>query len=176
MKQSAFDLGEELSLRELVFKPHIGLWNKYPSTGKIDLSAKNWRYIKYLNATNNGLSASVNLIPNTTGGLYLFTIKCDIIPGITEFPVYIGRAQYSSGQNLRKRCREYFNKYAQNNERPKITRMFNYWKENLCLYFIPLPTNHDIINYEKDLINSLLLPFNDEIPDQETRQGVKAFA
>lgn len=175
MKQSAFDLGEELSLRKLVFRPHLGLWNKFSYTGKIDLSAKNWKNIKYLNASNS-LSTSISLIPNNSGGLYLFTIRCNIIPGLTEFPVYIGRAQYSGSQNLRKRCREYFNKYAATGERPKITRMFKYWKENLYLYFIPLPNNHDIINYEKDLINSLLLPFNDEIPEQEIRQAVKAFS
>jgi len=175
MNQSAFDLGEEIEVRKLEFKLHIGLWNRFNYAGKVDLSISNWKHFKYLTKNNNSLSSKMSQVPNNSGGLYLFAIRCEILPGMTEFPVYIGRAQHSGAQNLRKRCREYFNKYANDAERPKITRMFKYWKENLYLYFIPLPTNQDIINYEKDLINSLLLPFNDEIPDQQIRQSVKAF-
>ncbi|MBL1410965.1 hypothetical protein [Sphingobacterium faecale] len=176
MTTPAFELGEELKLRILEFKLHSGLWSKFNKVGKVDLSLSNWKEIKYLNASATGLHIDTATIPNGSGGLYLFTIKCDIIPGMTQFPVYLGRAQKSDTQNLRKRCKEYYQKYARSNERPKITRMFKYWSENLYLYFLPLANNQDIIDYERDLINSLLLPFNDEIPEQETRQAVKAFS
>jgi hypothetical protein len=177
MTNSAFDLGEEIKLHTLEFKLHTGLWKKFNAVGKVNLSVNNWTGIKYLNALSNDLHQDVSTkIPKNFGGLYLFTIKCEIISGMTEFPVYLGRAQKSASQNLRKTCKEYYQKYAKTNERPKITKMFKYWSENLHLYFLPLAANQDIIDYEKDLINSLLLPFNDEIPDQETRQAVKAFS
>lgn len=175
MTNSAFELGEEIKLRTVKFKFHTGLWNSFDNSNKIDLSLDKWKGIKYLNSTTSDLHNDISYIPNNSGGLYLFTIKCDIIPGMTEFPVYIGRAQKTDNQNLRKRCKEYFQKFARNNERPKITTMFKYWSENLHLYFIPLSTNQDIIDYEKELINSLLLPFNDEIPEKEIRDAVKAF-
>ncbi|MDM1296527.1 hypothetical protein HX021_19755 [Sphingobacterium sp. N143] len=175
MTNAAFDLGEEIELRKLEFKLHTGLWNKFNKVGKVDLSLVNWKSIKYLNVRANKLHTDLKNIPDNSGGLYLFTIKCDIIPGMTEFPVYIGRAQKTATQNLRKRCKEYFQKYSKTNERPLITKMFKYWSKNLFLYYLPLPTNHDIINYEKELINSLLLPFNTEIPDKEIKQATLAF-
>lgn len=175
MTNAAFELGEEIDLRKLEFKLHPGLWSKFNKKGKVDLSIKNWTEIKYLNKKAILLNADINKIPNNTGGLYLFTIKCDILPGISEFPVYLGRAQKTDNQNLRKRCKEYFQKYAKTNERPLITKMFKYWDKNLFLYYMPLPQNQDIINYEIDLINSLLLPFNTAIPETEIKQATLAF-
>lgn len=175
MTNDAFNLAEEIDRRKLEFKLHSGLWAKFNHIDKLDLSLRNWKGIKYLNLEGTSLHNDIATIPNNEGGLYLFTIKCDIIPGMTEFPVYIGRAQKTATQNLRKRCKEYFQKYSKTNERPLITKMFTYWSKNLFLYYLPLPTNHDIINYEKELINSLLLPFNTEIPDKEIKQATLAF-
>ena len=105
----------------------------------------------------------------------MFSIGCPIIPGFTEYPVYIGRAQYTGGQNLRKRCKEYFQKYSRQDERPKITRMFKYWAKELFLSFLTIEDNDDTKDFEKKLINSLLLPFNDEIPENNLQQAIKAF-
>jgi len=174
MIDSAFNLGEELNARVIPFILHRRLWNKY-DLSQVDLNFANWTTIKYLNEDCSGFHADVELLPSNTGGLYLFTIKCNVIPGVTDFPVYIGRAQKTAGQNLRKRCKEYFQKYAKSDERPKITRMFKYWADDLYLNFLPLTENAGIIDFEKKLINSLLLPFNDEIPDIEIRQSIKAF-
>ena len=131
--------------------------------------------IKYLDATGTALNAAVEAIPNNTGGLYLFYLKCPVITGITEFPFYIGRAQLTEHQNLRKRCKEYFQKFAREGERPKITKMIKYWGNELYLAYKTLEENDEIRDFEKRIINSLLLPMNEEIPDQEIRQAVQAF-
>ena len=89
--------------------------------------------------------------------------------------MYIGRAQFSDNQNLRKRIREYWTKYARDNERPLITKMFKYWSDDLYLSYLPIDNNQGIIDYEAKLINSLLLPFNTEIPDKEIKQAISAF-
>lgn len=174
MKNPAFSLSEEIQLREIKYKLHDGLWSKY-ELGLIDLNFSEWTSVKYLNDDATDFSNEVDLLPSDKGGLYLFFVKCPIITGITEYPFYIGRAQLTNGQNLRKRCREYFNKFAKENERPKITRMIRYWGKQLFLAFKIIEDNQDIIDYEKKLINSLLLPMNDEIPDQEIKQAIKAF-
>lgn len=174
MKISAFQLSEEIRLRGVEYKLHDGLWKKY-DLSQIDLGFANWTSIKYLNDDATAFSSQIDQLPNDSGGLYLFFIKCPIITGITEFPFYIGRAQLTEGQNLRKRCREYFAKFAKENERPKITRMINYWGRQLYLAFKVIEDNDEIIDYEKRLINSLLLPMNDEIPDREIKQAIKAF-
>jgi hypothetical protein len=174
MLNTAFDLGQELHSRTLPFKLYQPMWVKYDFS-PLDLSLVNWTTIKYLNKSGTNFHSDIRKIPNNKGGLYMFSINCPVIPGSTEFPVYIGRAQLTKRQNLRKRCREYYTKFARDNERPLITRMFKYWSDDLYLSFITLDTNAEIIDYEKKLINSLLLPFNHEIPDVEIRQAVQAF-
>lgn len=171
---TAFQLGEEIKLREVPFKLHKALWDKFDFPG-LDLRFDQWNKIKYLNDTADDFNASINNIPNNQGGLYMFYVRCEIITGLTEYPLYIGRAQLTQHQNLRKRVKEYFQKYARNNERPKITRMFQYWANDIHIAYYTLVDNEDIIDLEKQIINSLLLPMNDEIPDTEIRQAIQAF-
>lgn len=174
MISSAFDLAEEIHLRILQYTLHQPLWVRYDLSA-IDLSFQKWTTIKYLNEDGTEFHADVDTIPNDEGGLYMFFIKCPVIRGITEFPFYVGRAQLTTGQNLRKRCKEYFLKYSKDDERPKITRMFRYWRKELFLSYLVLNDNAAIVDYEKKLINSLLLPMNDQIPEKEIKQAVKAF-
>lgn len=174
MISSAFDLGEEISLRTLPYKLHQTLWFRYDLSA-IDLSFQNWTTVKYLNDNGTEFHADVSTIPNDKGGLYMFFIKCPVIRGITEFPFYVGRAQLTEGHDLRKRCKVYFSKYSKDDERPKITKMFRYWRKDLFLSYLVLDDNATIVDYEKMLINSLLLPMNDQIPEKEIRQAVKAF-
>lgn len=173
MKQPAFELGEHLKLREVSYKISPLLWEKWDLD--IDLNFNKWTIIKFLNDTGDNFNDDIKKVPNKSGGLYLFFVKCNTISGITEFPLYIGRAQLTKNQNLRKRVREYFTKFFREDERPLITKMFKYWSKDLHLAYIEIEENDDIIDLEKKIINSLLLPMNNEIPDKETRDGVKAF-
>jgi len=174
MLSSAFDLGENISNRVIRYVLYKPLWDKfiYP---ELDLNFSNWTSVKYLNDDATALNADVDLVPNDKGGLYLFYVKCSLIRGLTEYPLYIGRAQLTAGQNLRKRVKEYFQHYARDNERPKITKMIKYWGTELFVAFYPLEENDAIINVEKDIINSTVFEMNDRIPDIEISQAVKAF-
>ena len=174
MLDSAFELGKEIDNKKVLYKLHQPMWIKY-DFDEVDLQLNNWTTIKYLNNDASGFHDDIENIPNDSGGLYLFSIKCPIIPGMTDYPAYLGRAKLTDRQNLRKRCREYFNKWYRNDERPKITRMIKFWGKDLYLSFMELEDNNDIDNYEGQLINSLLLPFNDKIPDKEIQQAINAF-
>ncbi len=174
MIASAFDLGEEITLRTLEYRAFNTLWRKY-TLPTLDISFKNWKTIKYLNEGGDDFNPLIDTVPDDKGGLYLFYAQCPIITGITDCPFYIGRAQLTVNQNLRKRVKEYFSKFSKDDERPKITRMFKYWSADLHLAYFILDDNEDVIDFEKKLINSLLLPMNDQIPDKEIRQAIKAF-
>lgn len=174
MKQSAFELGEHLVSRQVTYIASPILWEKW-DIEIIDLSFDKWQVIKYLNEDGDDFNSDIEQLPNNKGGLYLFFANCNNITGISELPFYVGRAQLTEGQNLRKRVREYYTKFAREDERPKITRMFKYWGNELYLAFLELDDNLGIVDLEKKLINSLLLPMNDEIPDTEIRQAKKAF-
>lgn len=174
MDAAAFALGEKINNKKVEYILHQPLWDafNYP---KLDFSFIKWKVVKYLTTTGKSFNKAVDTIPNNTGGLYLFFIRCKVITGLTEYPLYIGRAQYTTGQNLRKRVKEYFQKYSKDNERDKIYRMLNYWGKDLFVAYYPLKTNRAIINVEKDIINSLVLPMNDLIPDQKIKKAIKAF-
>lgn len=174
MNQSAFELGEQINNRKIEYKLHEVLWGKY-DLSQVNLDFDQWTTIKYLNDDGTDFSDEIGIIPNDKGGLYMFSIECKVINQLTLYPVYIGRAQISDNQNLRKRCREYYTKFCREDERPRITKMINYWGKNLKLSFLVLEENDQTIDYEKKLINSLLLPFNTEIPETEIKQAVAAF-
>lgn len=174
MNSSAFELGESLNNKTIKYFLHGPLWDRF-NFDRLNLDFTQWQKIKYLNINGDDLNIAIDTVPNNCGGLYLFYVKCDIISGITEYPFYIGRAQLTEHQNLRKRVKEYFQHFSKNDERPKITRMFRYWAKDLQLAYLVLNDNADIIELEKQLINFLLFPMNDEIPDQEIKQAIKAF-
>lgn len=174
MLNSAFEFGEKLNNQIIRYYLHKPLWDRY-NYPNLNLSFSNWEKIKYLNENGDGFSDEIETVPHNKGGLYLFYVKCEIISGITEYPFYIGRAQLTGHQNLKKRVKEYFQKYSRSDERPKITRMFKYWSKDLYLAYFTLDDNDDVIDLEKQLINYLLFPMNDEIPNQVIKQAIKAF-
>ena len=85
--------------------------------------------------------------------------------------MYVGRAHISTTQNLRKRCSQ----YPVEKKRPKIKRMIEQWGKYLYIRYLPLDNNATIDIVESELINKILPPFNDEIPDQKISAAVKAF-
>ncbi len=174
MDGNAFDLGAQLHMKKLtyVLSEEQRLNFNHPN---INLDFSNWNSIKYLNNQATGISDEIDSIPNDVGGLYLFYLPCSIIPSISAFPFYIGRAQYTPSQNLRKRVREYFNHYNTNKERPKIYRMLRTWGKVIRLAYYPLQSNEDIIQIEADIINALLFPMNDKIPNKTVSEAIKAF-
>lgn len=174
MEVEAFELGENLNNRIVGYRLYKPLWEKFNLPG-FNLEFKNWQSIKYLNQNGDNFGDGIKKVPSNCGGIYLFYIKCNIISGITEYPLYIGRAQFTKNQNLRKRVKEYYQHFCKNEERPKITRMFKYWAKELHLAYFILDNNANVVDLERQLINSLLFPMNDEIPEQRTKNAIKAF-
>ncbi|WP_339295636.1 hypothetical protein MKY82_05150 [Paenibacillus sp. FSL W7-1279] len=127
---------------------------------------------KFLNTDGSAMHDHMNELPITAGGIYFFYIRPGILPN-TEYLVYIGRAQFTNSQNLKKRCRSYFQKYPK--ERPKINTMIREWGPYLYIKYIEMTDNDTIMSLEKKLINALVPPFNDEIPNKTIKRAVDAF-
>jgi hypothetical protein len=176
MNTPAFEFGEHLKLREVSYKLSDRLWNKYDCEGlNLDFPSE-WSQLKFLNADATSFSDDIHRLPNDKGGVYMFFVKCHILPGITEFPLYIGRARLTDGHNIRVRIRAYFTKYRNGKERrPLILKMIKYWGKELYIAFRVLDDNQEIVDLERKLINGLLLPMNTEIPDTEIRSARDAF-
>lgn len=173
MDINAFELGENIDNQKIEFKLTSSLWEEFNINNFCNIE---WTEIKYLNIENNGVSEEITNIPNDKGGIYQFIIKPNNgLSNICEFLVYVGRAKCTDTQNLRKRCREYYNHYSNNVERPKIHKMFKYWGKHLYYRYYPMIDNEEIVELEAELINSLLPPFNSEIPNKIIRDAVNAF-
>lgn len=172
--EDTFDLGEKIAHHKLEFKVCPDLWKDGDFISD-HISFDDVQEIKYLNDTGSILNADNEALP-TNGGLYFFYIKPTTFPEMTSHLVYIGRAQKTVNQNLRKRCKSYFQKYCKEDERPKIARMIKQYGKYLYLRYIDLGDDNDlIVELEAKLINNLLPPFNDEIPSKVVRDAIKAF-
>jgi len=148
------------------------LWDSFDSGVLSIISpSQSWNEVKLL-APDGKRNPQLNTIPNDKGGIYLFLAKPNIIPESYLFLMYVGRAHISTTQNLRKRCSQ----YPVEKKRPKIKRMIEQWGKYLYIKYLPLDDNTTIDNVESELINKILPPFNDEIPDQKISAAVKAFS
>ncbi|HOJ07333.1 MAG TPA: hypothetical protein PKX68_07260 [Ignavibacteriaceae bacterium] len=169
------DFGSELNNHKVEFLLYPINWRKFKNLKSINIRKAHWKETKYLNDSGKDLNTNVNKINNRTGGIYIFVIKTGILPSISEYLVYIGRAQYTTNHNLRVRVKKYYKEYMNDNERPKIVRMMTSWGNNLYLKYVEIDDNDVITKLEARLINTLLPPFNDEIPDKKIRKAIKAF-
>lgn len=132
----------------------------------------NWsNEIKYLDPTNTTYSNEINLLPTDVGGIYLFYVKGLNLPFFENYILYVGRCQYTKGQNINKRAKEYLT-----DKRVEIRRMFRKWKDVLYYRYYPDKNNQEICEYEVKLIRSITPEYNDQIPDKiEIQEPIPAF-
>lgn len=159
---------------EVEFHLFPELWDAFLCEG-IDLSSITWTETKFLSDDGKALNEGMSNIPNDKGGIYLFYAKCNVLPGISNYLMYIGRAKVTNSHNLRVRCRRYFGEYNRDNGRPKIQRMIGQWGKYLYLKYFAIEDNDLITRLEASLIKSIVPPFNDEIPDKRVKAAVSAF-
>jgi len=145
------------------------LWQSFNPGVRENLSAAVWLESKFMDNAGR-LHADMKVLPKNKGGIYLFVAKPNALPEPCFYLFYVGRALLTSKQNLRKRCSEYIR-----DTRIKINRMRGSWGKHLYVRYLPLCDNLIIQEAEKELINKLLPPFNDKIPDQQLQSKVKAF-
>lgn len=160
---------------KVTFTLNPKFWEDFDQNMKKSLySSFQWNEIKFLDE-NKELHKNINNVPTDFGGIYLFVAKPNILSDAHYYLLYVGRARKTNNQNLRKRCKEYFNEIKKE-KRPLIHRMLNTWGDYLYIRYIPLADNDEINRIEAELINRLLPPFNYEIPDKKIRDAVKAFS
>lgn len=149
-----------------------GEWDRFPAHLRRFVEQP-WMEFKYFVDGTNQINPAISNVPNDCGGIYIFLIKPNVIPDIHLYLAYIGRARNTPYQNLRKRVRE----YASENERPKIVTMKRFWSPYLYVQYLPLPaeSNDCIDELEKELIKTILPPFNDKYPEVYNQAMKAAF-
>ncbi|MCF6297123.1 MAG: hypothetical protein L3J08_03935 [Flavobacteriaceae bacterium] len=174
MRQAAFVLSDKIKAHEINYQLYPVFWDEFDFT-TIRRINPIWNEIKFLNDQGDDLSDDMKALPKDHGGIYIFIIKCDILETTSEYLAYIGRAQLSDNHSLKIRCRKYFYEYFGEEGRSKITRMIGKWGKYLYVKYAEIDDNNDTIELESHLINAILPPFNDQIPEKTIRQAVNAF-
>jgi hypothetical protein len=165
------DLIGNIAESNIRFVLNTTLWDNFDlDVLNIVSSPESWSEVKLLDS-NGKRNPNLRTIPNDKGGIYLLLTKSNILPESHLYLMYIGRAHISKTQNLRKRCLQ----YPCERKRPKIKRMVDQWGQYLYIRYLPLDDNGTIDTVESELINKILPPFNDKIPDQKIGAAVKAF-
>jgi hypothetical protein len=152
------------------------LWESFQTKYAYLQNSSRWTKFKYLN-TDNTIASQIDNVPTNKGGIYLFIICPNLVFESQHILAYAGRAQLTENINLRKRIRAYMNYVLNpdNNERPKIRRLFLSWKQYIYCQYITIDTNDEVIAVEREIVDKLLPPFNDEIFDVVIRDAVNAF-
>jgi len=172
MQVREIDILNTLPTSKVHFILNPSLWDSFDDEIKVRLhETPIWNEAKFLD-TNGSISGEMNCLPKDAGGIYLFVAKPNFIPNSHLYLMYVGRAHYTATQNIRKRCRGYINEQS----RPKIKKMIEGWGKYLYIRYLPLTDNNLIDLIESEIINKILPPFNDAIPDKQIRDAVKAFS
>lgn len=171
----AFDLAQEIHNHLIPFILYPSAWEKFKWPKGVSHKTNSWKEIKYFDSSGTKLSPNISQVPTNKGGIYIFIIKTDVIENITNYPIYVGRARYTRYHNLRTRVRKYSTEYIRNDYRPKVVRFIDTYKNYLFLQYLEMTDNKLIEKLEARLIDAILPPFNDSIPNIKYRRAIKAF-
>lgn len=143
----------------LPFELNIDKWKTIDKDVKEAISTE-WQSIKFLNEDATQINKDIIQVPNDRGGVYMFLLKPDVIPGLHRYIMYIGRAKRQKQFSLRKRCRSYLK-----DTRPKVARMRELWGKDLYFYYLPLDDDNFIDKTERELLRVIIPPCNSDIPE-----------
>ena len=153
----------------LDFELNIDKWNDFnPEIKKI--VSKEWKMVKYMNDYGTKLNSDIDSIPDDAGGVYLFLLKPEILPGVHLYIMYIGRVRRMKNYSLRQRCKEYYS-----DTRPKIAMMRELWGAQLYFRYLVLEDNELIAEVEKELLRVIIPPCNTKIPNYNEMPTQPAF-
>ncbi|MCI9007949.1 MAG: hypothetical protein HFI13_07550 [Lachnospiraceae bacterium] len=153
----------------LNFELNIDKWNDFdPRIKKI--VSKEWKMVKYMNEDGTKLNQEVETVPDDAGGVYLFLLKPEIIPGVHLYIMYIGRARRMKKFSLRQRCKAYYK-----DTRPEITMMRELWGAQLYFRYLVLENDELIAEVEEELLRVIIPPCNTRIPKYNEMPAQAAF-
>lgn len=159
-----YDLISEVNNNSISVRMVPSLWERLDKDVYNIIHNSIWNTFKFYNA-DKSCSKEIAKIRDTVGGIYLFYIDSGIITERHRILTYIGRAEFTENQNLRKRIREYYGYMPPDMRRVKIGRMLKNWWQYLYCSYIELSDNKVIHKVEDELIKVLLPPMNTQIPD-----------
>ena len=109
MHYRAFLTIDDNSSYELKYYHNPNRWNRCVAqlNNNPILDINNWTS-EYKFYDENGSPNLNNQLPDDMGGIYIFYLKGICLPFFENYILYIGKAEITNGQNIRKRVKEYY--------------------------------------------------------------------
>lgn len=151
------------------------LWKKFKIDDLENVDFSKWKSIKLMH--NGVFSEELSNIPTQCGGIYVYCIEPQIIPGAGIYVMYIGKATKTASENLRRRVRSYSKDVSDKEHRPRLHRLFNKWGEYVYVHYLPVDSRPEVITALEDRLIAAFgkPPCNSEVRIKSVKDSVKAF-
>ena len=150
------------------------LWERF-DISDLGIDYTQWNSAKMMNNTGE-LHEDISRIPDTYGGIYVYTIRPPVIPQCGDYVMYIGMASKTPYENLKLRVRSYKKEFGLEYERERLHRLFVQWGKYVYVRYLPVNASSEIIhNLEDRLIAAYLPQCNSQIRIKSVKRAVNAF-
>ena len=152
------------------------LWSMFSVSDLPGVNFKNWHSLKLFNEAGTAFSDRLKSVPTTTGGIYVYCICPEVIPGCGCYIMYVGKATKTSHENLRRRVSTYQQEIGNDYKRDRLHRLFSKWGQYVYLFYLPIRSDADtILELETRLIAAFVPPCNSDIRAKGVKHAVRAF-
>ncbi len=151
------------------------LWRKFNIDDLVGVDFTKWERIKLIDAGT--FSKKLSTIPSSYGGIYVYCIEPEIIPGVGCYIMYIGKATKTHYENLQARIKSYSKELGQSSERPRLNRLFTKWGEYVYVHYLTVDAGEEVITALEDRLIGAFgkPPCNAEVRVKSVKEAVRAF-
>ena len=151
------------------------LWGKFDIDDLTGVDFSKWKRIKLIDS--GFFSEELSTIPSSYGGIYIFCIEPEVVPGVGCYIMYIGKATKTRNENLRARVRSYSKELGRYYERERLHRLFSKWGEYVYVHYLAVNASGEIITALEDRLIGAFgkPPCNAEVRVKSVKKAVRAF-
>lgn len=150
------------------------LWERF-DISDLNVDYTQWNVVKMMSDSGE-LHEDIASIPNTYGGIYVYTIRPPVIPQCGDYIMYIGMASKTDTENLQYRVRSYRREFGPSYKRERLHRLFSQWGKYVYVKFLPVDASKEQIETLEDRLIAAFVPqCNAQIRIKSVKQAVNAF-
>lgn len=165
----------ELELFQNTYTMSPELWGKFNINDLPGIDFSKWKRIKLINS--GAFSEELSKIPSRYGGIYIYCIEPEVVPGVGCYVMYIGKATKTKYENLRARVRSYSKELGKYSGRARLHRLFTRWGDYVYVHYLAVDASGEIITALEDRLIGAFgkPPCNAEVRAKSVREAVSAF-
>lgn len=151
------------------------LWAKFNIDDLAGIDFSKWKRLKLIEAGT--FSKALSEIPSSYGGIYIYCIEPEIVPGVGCYIMYIGKATKTPSENLRARVSSYSKELGGYYKRERLHRLFSKWGEYVYVHYLAIDASGEIITALEDRLIGAFgkPPCNAEVRVKSVKEAVRAF-